>query len=77
MIAIHRPPLSDTGIRLRMRISALIEKHPEIVEQSPAGCLLDYPEFEFRDLHITNMVEASLAFESAVRLWKLQHKGKP
>ena len=58
---------------LRNRISAMIENHPEILESSTFGILLDFPEFKYRDLNPT-LSEVVRAFEAAVGMWKAQHR---
>ena len=60
----------DVEIVLGERILALIQLHPEITERIPS-CLLDYPEFEFRDLN-PMMFEVICAFNTAVLKWKAQ-----
>ena len=75
MIAMNVPP-DDVVYRVRTRILALIENHPEILE-SPMGILLELPDFKFRDLN-PSMYEVLCAFHSAVRMWKAkQNLQKP
>jgi hypothetical protein len=82
LIAINITPSGESGDvahAIRLRILALIARHPEILEMAEpkliSSILLDYPEFEFLDLN-PNFAEMCWAFRSAVKISKAQ-QGKP